>query len=181
MDKLKVTWRLSQENYLALCWTLLYHRLPTDVEVVDRQSSSQQHHFVFPLTWHNWGKIDWLSASTSIWCLVLALSFTFVNNWRQVEALFRNYMIWRYEHILENIYISSEILKLFFCEQHELFFSMLPFVSVDRVTIDYQQSFFFGEDRHASQIKFSLKKLILLQCDVKILLKNMRESKAWQA
>ena len=70
------------------------------------------------------------------------------------------------------------MLTLFFCVQHELFFSMLPFVLVDRVTIDYQQSFFFGEDRHASQIKFSLKKLILLQCGVKILLKNMRESKA---
>ena len=36
---------------------------------------------------------------------------------------------------------------------------MLPFVLVDRLTIDYQQSFFFGEDRHASQIKFSLKKI----------------------
>ena len=155
MDKLKATWRLSQENYLALCWTFLYHRLPTDVEEVDRQSSCQQNHLVFSLTWHNWGKIDWLSVSTSIWCLILALSFTFINNWRQVEALFRNYTIWRYEHILENIYISSEILKLFFCEQHELFFSMLPFVLVDRVTIDYQQSFFFGEDRYASQIKFS--------------------------
>ena len=79
LDKLKATWRLSQENYLALCWTFLYHRLPTAVEEVDRQPSCQQNHLVFSLTWHNWGKIDWLSVSTSIWCLIWALSFLFVN------------------------------------------------------------------------------------------------------
>ena len=75
LDKLKATWRLSQENYLALCWTFLYHRLQTDVQEVDRQSSYQQNHLVFSLTWHNWGKIDWLSVSTSIWCLIWALFY----------------------------------------------------------------------------------------------------------
>ena len=90
LDKLKATWRLSQENYLALCWAFLYHRLPTAVEEVDRQSSCQQNHLVFSLTWHNWGKIDWLSVSTSIWCLIWALFFICK------QELYEGKTIWTY-------------------------------------------------------------------------------------
>ena len=90
LNKLKVTWRLSQENYLALCWTFLYHRLQTDVQEVDRQSSCQQNHLVFSLTWHNWGKIDWLSVSTSIWCLIWALFFICK------QELYEGKTIWTY-------------------------------------------------------------------------------------